>query len=101
MAVCYITEFAEQPVLAGGHSLPVGMQPAVAEQVVAITTNTQSSAFNAKTAFVRIHVDAICSIEFGTNPTASTTTARMAANSTEYFAVPKGLSYKVAVITNS
>jgi len=46
--------------------------------------SVQSSAFNAKTRFVRLHADAICSIEFGTNPTAAATTARMAAGQTEF-----------------
>jgi len=56
---------------------------------------------NAKTTFVRLHTDAICSIKFGVNPTASATTARMAAGRTEYHGVPLGQAYKVAVITNA
>jgi hypothetical protein len=50
---------------------------------------------------VRIHTDAICSISFGTAPTATATNRRLAANQTEYFGVPLGGSYKVAVISNS
>jgi hypothetical protein len=61
----------------------------------------QFAAFNAKTRFVRLHTDAVCSIKFGTNPTASATTARMAANSTEYSSVPPNQAYKVAAITNT
>ena len=102
MAVLFVTEYARQGRDASGYQMVVAEEPQVANQVVAIGAGTvQSSAFNANTNFVRISTDAICSIEFGTNPTATTTTRRLPANTTEYFAVPRGLSYKVAVITNT
>jgi len=50
---------------------------------------------------VRIHTDSICSIEFGANPTATTSTPRMVAGQTEYHGVPVGQSYMVAAITNT
>lgn len=101
MATLYVTEFNAIG-LAGGGNLQVtaASQPPVAEQTVAISgLSTQSNAFNANTLFVRLHTDSICSIEFGATPTATATTARMAANQTEYFAVMPG--QKVAVISNS
>lgn len=102
MAVVYITEYARQGRDAAGYQMVVADEPPVANQTVAITVGSvQSSAFNANTKFVRISTDAVCSIEFGTNPTASATTRRMPANTTEYFSVPQGSSYKVAVITNT
>lgn len=102
MAVLYITEFADFAITGSGHSGQVGAQPPMAEQTVAIGVGSaQSSAFNNNTKLVRLHTDAICSVEFGTNPTASATKARMAANQTEYFTVPGGGTYKVAVITNT
>jgi len=102
MATLYITEYARQGRDASGFQMVVADEPPAAEQTVAIGGgSTQSSAFNALTKFVRLHTDAICSIQFGTNPTASTTTRRMAANTTEYFSVPLGQSFKVAVITNT
>ncbi len=102
MAVLYVTEFTRQGRDGGGLLLPVADQPTVAEQVVAIGGGSvASSAFNANTNFVRVHTDAICSISFGTAPTATTSTMRLAAGGTEYFSVPRGLSYKVAVITNT
>jgi hypothetical protein len=61
----------------------------------------RSAAFNAKTTFVRLHTDAVCSIKFGTNPTASATTARMAAGQIEYHGVPVNQAFKVAVIANA
>jgi hypothetical protein len=61
-----------------------------------------SAAFNSQTRMVRLHKDAgsPCSISFGTAPTATTSNARMAANSTEYNGVPVGQNFKVAVIQN-
>jgi hypothetical protein len=106
MAWLYITEFADfTPAGAPGGIGQIGHQPPLAEQAVAIGVNAQSSAFNVNTRFVRLHADAICAIEFGTNPTAvaagASGTARMAANQTEYHGVPKGQSYKVAVISST
>lgn len=99
MATLYITEFNAQG-NTGGFSAACAYQPPVAEQTVSIGgASTQSNAFNTATLFVRLHTDSICSIEFGASPTASATTARMAANQTEYFAVVPG--QKVAVISNS
>lgn len=102
MATVYITEYARQGRDASGFQMVVADEPPVANQTVAITVGSvQSNAFNALTKFVRVSTDAICSIEFGTNPTASATTRRMPANTTEYFSVPLGASYKLAVITNT
>lgn len=102
MTVLYITEFASQGMDNYGRAIQVGKVPPLAEQTVSISgSSTASSAFNAATNMVRIHTDSICSIEFGTAPTATTSTARLAANQTEYFTVPNGQSYKVAVITNT
>jgi hypothetical protein len=98
MAKAYITEFSQ----VGADNIGAqfyGLWPAVAEQTVAIGTVTSSSAFNAQTRFIRVHVDAICSIEIGAAPTATTSTARLAANTTEYFAVAPG--HKISVITNT
>lgn len=97
MAVLYITELTTYQTF---NIIPAAAMPPVAEQTVAIGgSSTQSNAFNAKTGLVRLNCDSTCSIEFGTNPTASSTTARLAANQTEYFVVTPGS--KVAVITNS
>lgn len=84
----------------GGH-IQAALQAPLAEQKLTIGTEVKSSAFNARTKYVRLHTDAICSILFGTAPTASAANARMAANATEYFGVPMGAAYKVSVITNT
>jgi hypothetical protein len=102
MAVLYITEFSDlAQTIRGAADFP--QEPALAEQTVAIGAGSvQSSAFNAATTYVRIAADAVCSITFGTNPTATATKRRIAANVPgECFGVPVGQSYKVAVITNT
>lgn len=100
MAVAYICEYATAAwTTAGG--LPSGQEPALAEQTVAIGAAAPSAVFNAKTRFVRVHVDAICSIKFGPAGTvAATTNKRLAANSTEYFGVLGGV-HIISVISNT
>ena len=100
MATLYIQEYAK---LAGddmGKPVQVGQEPALASQTVAIGgSSVQSAAFNARTEFVRVHTDVICSVKFGANPTAATSDARMGAGATEMFGV-EGVG-KVAVISNT
>lgn len=99
MAAVYITEHTE-PSIFQGNQIPVVYMPPLATQKVAIAaTATLSSAFNAKTRIVAVHTDAVCSIEFGSAPTATASSKRMAANTTEYFEVTA--ASKVSVITNS
>ena len=102
MATLYITEYSDVAIASLGTFTQIALEPKVANQTVAIGGgSTASSAFNAGTRLVRLHTDAICSVDFGTAPTASATTRRMAANQTEYFGVPVNSAYKVAVITNT
>lgn len=97
MTTLYITEFANNAL-----ANTVAAQPPSANQTVAIGgTSTASSAFQNNTALIRLQADSICSVAFGTSPTATVTTQRMAANQTEYFTVPMGSGYKVATITNT
>lgn len=93
MAKVYITEYAD---LRGN----AGFEPNTAEQTItSAATSSQTSAFDANTNWIRVHTDGIISIKIGTNPTATTSTLRMAANQTEYFCVVPG--HKLAVITNT
>jgi len=100
MTTLYIQEYAK---LAGddmGKPVQAGQEPALASQTVAIGgASVQSAAFNARTEFVRVHTDVICSVKFGANPTATTSDARMAADATDHFGVKGG--DKVAVISNT
>jgi len=97
MATLYITEYER----VDNSNPPVAMAPSITQQTVSLSgTSAQSAAFNARTKMVRIHTDAICSVLFGTNPTALTTSPRMAADQTEYFALGAA-GLKVAGITNT
>lgn len=97
----YISEHEVMGAQHGGLVQAVRQAP-LAEHTVAVGgASAQSAVFNDRTQVVRIHTDAICSIKFGTNPTATTSTARMIAGQTEYFAVPMGAKYRVAVISNT
>ena len=99
MSNLYISEYSDMPQQTG-ILIQAGHEPAVATQKVAFTgTAGQSAAFNAKTRFVRIHVDGIASVAFGSNPTATTSDARMVAGQTEFFGVNPG--DKVSAITNT
>jgi hypothetical protein len=101
MAVLYITEFDTTKIIEGaGAPGIITDEPPLAEQTVAIGAGSvQSAAFNAGTQMIRVHTDAVCSIAIGTNPTASATTRRLAANQTEYYGVMAG--QKLAVIQNT
>ena len=95
MAVAYITEYGS----AGAERTQIAAAPAVTSQTVAIGVEAKSAAFKGATRFIRVHVDAICSIAIGQSPTATTSDARMSADSTEYFAVNPG--DKISVISNT
>lgn len=102
MATVYLTEFANTGRDAAGYKMQCAHESQTASQTVAITAGSvQSAAFNALTKFVRISTDAVCSVEFGTAPTATATTRRLPANTSEYFSVHLNGGFKVAVITNS
>jgi hypothetical protein len=104
MATLYITEYARQSIDASARVVYLAEEGAIAEQTVAIGgASAQSVALNANTSIVRLHTDAICSVAFGANPTATTANRRMSANTTEYFAVDRqsGAVKKFAVISNT
>ena len=101
MYVLYISEYNRVfHVDSGNRPLLMAREPAITDQTVTIGAGSlQSNAFNANTNFVRIEADAVCSILFGSNPTAAATNKRISAGVPEYFGVIPG--QKVAVITNS
>jgi len=101
VAKAYISEYKEMArIQASKDAIAAVQEPAVVVQTpVAIGAEADSAAFGADTRFIRIHVDAICSIKFGTAPAATTDDARMAANTTEYFGVVPG--QKVSIISNT
>lgn len=98
MANAYVSEYAYLGGTATGRA-PMAQEPALAEQKVAFTgTAAASAAFNAATRYIRIHVDAAASFVVGANPTATTSSKRIAADGIEYFAVNPG--DKISFITN-
>lgn len=102
MAKLYISEYkAMAKIQSSKEDIAAPNEPALVVQtpVVIGAGSLQSAAFNEETRFVRIHTDAICSVKFGANPTATADEARLAANATEYFGVVPG--QKIAVITNT
>ena len=73
-----------------------GMQVKSTEKVASSGTSAQSAAFADNIYYVRVVADAACHIEFGTNPTATTSKVYVPADDIEYFKVSPG--EKVAVI---
>ena len=100
MAKLYVTEFvgADEKT---NTLVPAAKTAGLVDQTpITITgTSAQSAAFGAGASLIRVHTDAICSIAFGTNPTATTSNLRLGAGQTEYFAVVPG--GKLAVIQNT
>ena len=98
----FITEFSGQSLDANGVFIPSVITPSLADQTVAVgASSVQSAAFNSNTRVVRLSSDVVCSVKFGSSPTATTTTMRLPANSVEYFGVAANTVIKVAVIANS
>lgn len=82
MAIAIITEYKDVVNVNG--TIPVPMEPAVANQSVTYAAATSSAAFNAATKFVRIICDADAHVVFGVAPTATASVQRLEAN-VEYF----------------
>jgi len=105
MSILYVEEYQSIGSTPSNGPSQMGKEPSLASQTVAESaSSTKSSAFQVGTTVVRIHTDAICSIQFGPagSVTAATTSnRRLAANQTEYFEVPRGGIFAVAVITNT
>ena len=101
MPTLYITEFSSIGVNERGGLLTAALVPSLADQTVAIgAASVRCNAFNTATRLVRLTADSVCSVKFGTNPTASATTMRLEAGAVEYFAVQPGAGMKLAVIQN-
>lgn len=98
MAKLYVSEHPSMSIFQGNNMGAVDV-PVIAQNNLTIGgASVQSSSFNAKTKIIRVHCDATCSIEIGLNPTATTASHRLPANSTEYLVVAPG--QKLAVIAN-
>lgn len=100
MARISIREYEHLSAVARG-VVPVGEEPAVANQTFSITGGSQqSAAFNERTRFVRIHVDVNTSLDWAVNPVATPGSCDMVAGQTEYFGVVNASQIKVAFISS-
>tara|TARA_R100000908_G_C3737550_1_gene134950 strand:- start:844 stop:1098 length:255 start_codon:yes stop_codon:yes gene_type:complete len=72
------------------------MRPLTTQKVTSSGSSAASSAFSANIEYVRIIPDADCHIEFGVNPTATTSKIFLESKTSECFKVSPG--EKVAVI---
>jgi len=99
MATLDITEYTRLAADASGNTVMAGQEPGTVQQVAISASNAQSSPLADSTRYVRLHTDTACRIAFGATPTASATTQRMAANSTEFFGVTPGT--RIAVIATT
>lgn len=94
MAVLYITEYAAAPQYSD-----VPLEPAIADQHVAIGSGSLIAQLGATTRFVRLHTDAICALKFGGPDAVAVATAhRMPANATEKYSIIAGPANFLAVI---
>lgn len=100
MATLYITQYARLAIDPAGQPVLVGMEPSNTITVAIGGSSTQSATIQGGTKFVRLHTDTICNIAVGTNPTATTSGLRLAANQTEFFGLASD-GLKIAVIAGS
>lgn len=98
MTKAYVTEYGDAT---GGGAVQIAQGPALRTQVVDYSAGEAKTAlpFLDNTKFVRVNVDSICSVSEGTAPTATTSSKRMSAESTEYWGVRPG--DKLSFITNT
>lgn len=82
---------------------PVGgfqaITPGTTQTRTSTSSSAQSSAIGAGTTIVRLVCTEDCHVAFGSNPTATTSSMYLPANTPEYFGVTGG--HKVAVIRTS
>lgn len=90
MAILHVTEFAGQARNEANSEYPAARTPPLADQKVSYTTSAQSSAFNASARMIRVYAPADVYVEFGSNPTATTSSMLIASGTTEYFGVLPG-----------
>jgi hypothetical protein len=105
MAVLNVREYTTMAQVIGPS--PMCFEAAIARQNVNVTGGSvASSPFNRLTRYVRLANDngGPCRVEFagfGTTPVADGLSARLAANQTEYFSIPEGAGFSVAVISSA
>ena len=103
MPSLYIAEYEQIVDTTVGKAIAPQCPPHAEQKLTISGVSAPSAALHARTKFVRLHSDAVCSVAFSNDPaatpTASAANARLAANQTEYFGVFPGT--KLAVIQNT
>src|SRR5262245_51953395 len=101
MSTLYIAEYEKLLVDINGNVVMAPHDPPLAEQTISIgvSSTKATNPFGTRTRFVQLSTDAICSVAFGPNPTATASNQRLPANAILFKGVKAG-DY-VAVITNS
>lgn len=86
---CFISEYSIMPRDLNNNVIPVPREPTVsAPQALNVSTETDSSAFSDVTAYIGIICDVKAHYRFGFgNPTATTSSPFIPANTLRYFAV--------------
>jgi hypothetical protein len=100
MATAAIVEYANLATNQGS-GVPIPLEPGVtnASSPVTLGATTASAAFASKTCLVRVSaVGGTCHVAFDTAPVATTANTSIPAGGTMDFWVPKGESFKVAVL---
>ena len=95
MAYLYISEYRNLGADGETRLAPIAQEPALARQRVSFTTAASSSAFAAKTRFVRLYSDTACHVTFAASPTALATDHPLAADQEYWFGVVPGQKVSV------
>ncbi len=90
MTTLYISEYTELGSDGNGNAMLMGKEPSVTTQTVSFTTATASSAFNKATRIIRVISSGNAHLSFGAAPTATTSHAKILANTPEFFEVVPG-----------
>lgn len=100
MATLSVAEYCFAGGVGNFNSNSVLVPPGQEQTIVVSSGSTPcTNAFLPNTMIVRVQTDVNCAIAWGLNPTATVATSmRLSANTAEYFTVPRGANYKVAVI---
>lgn len=99
MATLWIREYEDLALDARGRPMQIALEgDAVRDQTVTFTTTVQSSAFNKSTKYVAISSSVAFHYKVGTNPTATTSNARVAADQWIFFGLQEQ-DLKVAAVT--
>jgi len=97
VAIADISEYAELPRDASGAVMRFGNEPSIVDQQLTIGSEVKSAAFKGN--YIRVHVDADCRVLLGADPTASSTSMRIASGTTEYFGVVPGS--KISIVSTA